>query len=204
LVPSIFQPFAIGSDSRRAWIRHTRQHKCARARGPLDCGLAPAACKPHIEFRDVRRTVCSSTRMVMARVAIVLGLSCAWLACGGHVADVGDAGADGSTGGDASSEAASDAPVVDCNQLFADLGAARAEARTCCPFCNAQQCSHAIDDVCCKISITATSIPAFSELVARYKANCPSACSGAPCARAPSGICDPTNPNDPQSRGICR
>ena len=142
--------------------------------------------------------------MVLARVSLVVGLSVATVACGGHVADVGDAAVDGSSGGDGSSEAATDAHAVDCNQLFAQLSAARAEARTCCPFCNSQQCAHAIDDVCCKISVTADNVPAFSQLVTKYKSNCPSACSGAPCVHAPSGICDPSNPNDPQSRGICR
>ena len=131
-------------------------------------------------------------------------------ACGGTVATVGDGGASGdATSADAivtnDATPQTDAPVpVDCNALRAKVDALRTEAKTCCPFCNSQQCGFAVMDVCCPISITASSAPAFSAAVAEYEKQCPQACPATPCAKAPSFNCKPNDPMNPSSRGTCQ
>ncbi len=131
-------------------------------------------------------------------------------ACGGTVATVGDAGASSdATSADAivtqDGTTLMDAPVpVDCNALRAKVDALRAEAKTCCPFCNSQQCGFAVVDVCCPFSITASVAPAFSAALAEYEKSCPQACPATPCAKAPSFNCKPNDPQNPQSRGTCQ
>jgi len=37
-----------------------------------------------------------------------------------------------------------------------------------------------------------------------YRASCPVACPHTPCPKAPSGVCQPNDPTNPQSRGTCQ
>jgi len=131
-------------------------------------------------------------------------LSAFGAACAGKVADVGDGGSDASVADAGRDQDTQDGPAqVDCATLRAEIDKLRTEALTCCPFCNAQQCGHAVDDLCCQISITAPNAPAFSAAFAQFKASCNVACPATPCARAPSFDCKPLDPQNPQSRGQC-
>ncbi len=127
----------------------------------------------------------------MARLAL---FSCALLlACGGQVASVGDGG-----GVDASpiaKDSSSDAPPsVDCNALRTNIDTLSQQARTCCPICNVQQCTHVAQGLCCPISITGDSAPDLDKAVAQYKNLCgPVACPAVPCPAAPSKICPPVS-----------
>ena len=120
------------------------------------------------------------------------------VACGGQVADLGDGGAVDSASPpvqkDASVEAA---PSVDCLALMAKITALTDQAKTCCPFCNSQQCGQTAEGLCCPVSITAASAPDLDSAVKLYKLQCgPVACPAIPCAKAPSMNCPPV-PNGP-------
>lgn len=149
-------------------------------------------------------------RLLVCAMAIVGSASWAFASgCGGSVATVGDGG----VGDDASVSDSSvthdsavlvDSAPVDCTALSAKVDKLRADALTCCPFCNSIQCSVAVEDVCCPISITAPSAPEFSMAVAQLKASCPQACPATPCRKAPSGICTSVDPQNPSARGVCQ
>jgi hypothetical protein len=152
------------------------------------------------QLKRVRRTLFSAIAIATASWALSS-------ACGGHVATIGD----GTDGGGSDGGVANDAtpttdatPVVDCNALKAELDMERAQAQTCCPFCNSLQCGVAIQDVCCAFSVTAPSAPMFTETLKKYEASCPQACPATPCPKAPSGICKPVDPQNPSSRGVCQ
>jgi hypothetical protein len=138
----------------------------------------------------------------MRTSGIVLVLLAGLAACSGKVVAVdGDAGLlDGST-----ADAPDDADAgPSCAELSAELDKLRADARTCCPVCKSIQCAFSVQDVCCPISITADSAPAFSAAVAKFKAACPVACPAIVCPVAPSKICQAVDPGSPSSRGVCQ
>jgi len=128
-------------------------------------------------------------------------------ACGGSTfaavdtakdASTSDAAGDGAADARAdAADASTDVPVLDgdaCASLLANVDRLRPTARTCCPSCNALQCTETVDDVCCPISVThadAQDVVAFADAVRAFRAQCAPMCPGRPCAPTPTNDCDP-------------
>ena len=140
-----------------------------------------------------------------ASLALVAGCGGKFVASdvdGGTEADgsAGDSGS-GSDGGGVDGGAGRDGSVVDaggpsCAEQQKKLEQLRLAARKCCPQCGVQQCTIAVKDLCCAISISAnhqTDGDALSQAVTAYQQQCgPVACPATPCPVAPSLVCDPT------------
>jgi len=121
-----------------------------------------------------------------------------FVACGGVVAGPNDdSGMSDSGGGDVVQIDGG----TNCTALSKAIDAARQQLKVCCPFCDAQQCSHVTQDVCCPFSTTATQTADFDSLVTQFKQNCKSACPAIPCPKVPSLIC---NPNAMSQEGSCQ
>ena len=139
-----------------------------------------------------------------ASLALVAGCGGKFVASevdGGIEADgsVADSGSGSDGGGGLDGSGAHDGSGVDaggpsCAEQQKKLEQLRLAARKCCPQCGVQQCTIAVKDLCCAISISAnhqTDGDALSQAVTAYEQQCgPVACPATPCTVAPSLLCD--------------
>lgn len=117
---------------------------------------------------------------------------------------VGDAAIGGSTAVDASAAPrAMDAGAANrCDRLLADVDRLRAEAITCSLTLLDTQCDQLVDDVCCKLVVSGSSMNvAKLELAVRaFKdAKCTIDCKAMTCPSAPTKVCQPMS----GSKGSC-
>jgi hypothetical protein len=139
---------------------------------------------------------------------IALALAAPALACGGSTATIPGSDADGSAGDDGSSGAEGGvgrrdggghgddgAAGATCAQLSAQIDQLRLAARKCCVACNHLPCQYLVDDLCCVITVDATSsqdVIDFENAVQAFRvAKCEVLCPAIVCNRMPSQMCDP-------------
>lgn len=83
-------------------------------------------------------------------------------------------------------------PRTSCDDLLAKVNALRPAAAKCCPTCALVQCTQAVNDICCPISVnrvTASEVVAFEAAVTAYTAQCSPFCATMRCPEAPSHSC---------------
>jgi len=142
------------------------------------------------------------------RFFLPLACAIAVAACGGKAftddMDAGDGSAgDGGSGTDGGADAGvttdaspkPDASPADCSKLSQELDQLRQTAKKCCPTCNAIQCDHMAQDLCCNFSFSLQSQAAVDEFEKKMKEflqRCgPVNCPAIPCRTMPSLVCDP-------------
>lgn len=82
-----------------------------------------------------------------------------------------------------------------CPNLLADVKRLRADVTTCSLTSLEMQCDQQIDDLCCKLTVTANApdLKKFDDAVKLFKkTNCMIDCNSANCSNQPSKVCQPT------------
>jgi hypothetical protein len=114
---------------------------------------------------------------------------------GGFAGSTGGVGGSGGVGGTGGSET--------CEQLLADVHARLEEAKRCCPFCGALQCTGSVPGPCCDETVGYGESPETAAYLEAYKiwtnSGCFAACPRIACLVTPSYDCVVTG-----STGRCR
>jgi hypothetical protein len=115
--------------------------------------------------------------------------------------DAGDAGHDSSSGFPVDEGGPpTDAPTTQCDQLRTQVIQLQTAARACNPQ-GANECSGAVDGICCSITVSfnnSSAVNDFTQAVTTYKTKCTPDCSKVICGQTPTLVCDPVG-----AKGTC-